>query len=447
MQQNISPKRPAWRFAPQAGWINDPNGLVYDGRHYHLFAQHNPNETIWGPMHWLHAVSDDLLHWREQGIVLYPNDLGSIFSGSAVVDVHNTAGFGAGAVVALFTQHGATECQSLAYMLDGEHFTLYEGNPVIANPGCPDFRDPKVFWHASTQDWRMVLAAGDCLEFYASADLRQWRKTGEFGRTQKGSEGVYECPDLFPLVAPNGDTAWVLLASIGAPPEAGGCRMHYFIGTYDGTCFCETETAAGLRRVDAGADDYAGVTFSGTEERFYLGWAANPHYAGRVPAVAYRGSFTLPRKLRLAQTEAGLCLAAEPVLPTLRDVDLGAGGAVPSGVWVLKLLAMGEFEVRLSNRLGEVLRFGCDEAGLFADRTQAGQRDFDDWFGRAPYAVSHTPRRLSGPVEMLLVWDGLLAEVYADQGTYVQTMLAYPGMSYDRLEVQGAVRAQLAVAE
>ena len=168
----IRDTRPALHFAPRNGWINDPNGLVYDKKQYHLFAQHNPDDIVWGPMHWLHAVSDDLLHWRELGIALYPDALGTMFSGSAVIDHGNAAGFGQGAMVALFTQHGERECQSVAYSLDGKHFLLYARNPVIENPGIPDFRDPKVFWYEKGQCYVMALAAGDCIEFYRSFDLK-----------------------------------------------------------------------------------------------------------------------------------------------------------------------------------------------------------------------------------------------------------------------------------
>ncbi|MGE8378959.1 MAG: glycoside hydrolase family 32 protein, partial [Sphingobacterium sp.] len=154
MNQAVEKYRPIFHFTPKQGWMNDPNGMVYLNGNYHLFFQHNPEKSVWGPMHWGHAISKDLIHWDEQKIALYPDSLGTIFSGSAVIDKNNTAGFGTGAMVAIFTHHnhqeedrktGLHENQSLAYSLDqGVTWTKYKGNPVLPNPGIWDFRDPKV---------------------------------------------------------------------------------------------------------------------------------------------------------------------------------------------------------------------------------------------------------------------------------------------------------------
>ena len=198
--------RPALHYTPQSWWINDPNGLVYAKGQYHLFAQYY-HEPVWGPMHWAHAVSRDLLHWEHLPIALAPDDLGAVFSGSAVFDQNNTSGLGRegqAPLVALYTSHGDFEQQSLAYSLDGVHFEKYSGNPVIPNQERADFRDPKVFWNPVKSCWSLVLAAGDHVEFFASPDLLHWTKTGRFGPQGNYSEGVWECPDLFPLAAPDG---------------------------------------------------------------------------------------------------------------------------------------------------------------------------------------------------------------------------------------------------
>ncbi len=448
MPQWIREGRPTVHFAPRKGWINDPNGLVHDGKRYHLFAQHNPDDNVWGPMHWLHAVSDDLLHWRELGIALYPDDLGTMFSGSAVIDCDNTAGFGPGAMVAMFTQHGAQQTQGIAYSLDGVHFTVYPGNPVITNPGIPDFRDPKVFWHTPTQSWRLVLAAGKCLEFYASEDLKQWRKTGEFGEREKGEAGVYECPDLFALPTPDGGEKWVLLCSIGAPPQDGGERIHYFIGEYDGDTFRQTEHMGQMLRLEAGKDNYAGVTFNGTGERLFLGWAALPLYAGKVPADPYRGCFTLPRKLALAQTTEGFRVTAEPVLPALRFAPLDAAGSLPASSYALRIRAQGAFAVELANPMGDVFRFGLDEAGdFFTDRSRSGVSDFEPLFASPQYACLRSKRLTEGPVDMTLVMDHTLSELYADQGMYAHSALLFPRVPYDTVRCDGAVTVQCASIE
>ncbi len=437
--------RPKKHFAPQSGWINDPNGLLYDGRQYHLFAQHNPNDTVWGPMHWLHAVSDDLLHWKELGIVLYPNELGTIFSGSAVIDADNTAGFGRGAVIAMYTQHGECECQSIAYSLDGMRFVPYEGNPVIKNPGISDFRDPKVFWYGKGNCWAMALAAKDCIAFYRSKDLRTWEKTGSFGKDENRYGDIFECPDLFPLTAPDGREIWVLLVSMAAPAEAGGGRMQYYLGEYDGATFHRMEEQDRALMVDAGPDNYAGVTFSGTAERIYLGWAANIAYAGKVPAGKYRGCMTLPRKLSLADTLDGVRLAAEPMTGGGEAAPLKDGDGLPEGAYELCMRAEGPFEVRLVNGLGEALRFGLDENnGIFTDRTKAGASKFHEGFGSALYSAASMPRLMQGAFDMRLIMDHTLAEVYADQGTYVSTMLVFPGERYASIRIQGKVSVEAA---
>lgn len=436
----IQEGRPSIHFAPQRGWINDPNGLVYDGTRYHLFAQHNPADTVWGPMHWLHAVSCDLLSWRELGIALYPNALGTMFSGSAVIDAQNTAGFGPGAMVAMFTQDGRTQTQGLAYSLDGERFTVYSDNPVIPNPGIRDFRDPKVFWHAQTRSWRMVLAAGQCMEFYRSDDLIKWHKTGEFGAKEKGEAGIYECPDLIALPAPGGQDLWVLMASIGARPQDGGERVQYFLGEYDGETFRQTEAIGRTLRVDAGPDHYAATTYSGTAERVLMGWAAAPVYAGKVPAGGYRGCLTLPRTLRLAQTQDGPRLASAPVLPPLCPRPLNHEGTLPTGAYVLRIRATGAFELGLCNGEGDAFTVGLDASGrIVTDRTGSGLSNFSEWFASRHYSVTQTPRLLSGPLEMTLIIDHTLMELFADEGTYAQTSLLFPRTPYSHLRMHGAV--------
>ena len=445
MSKWIQERRPKLHFAPQEGWINDPNGLIYDGAQYHLFAQHNPNETVWGPMHWLHAVSDDLLHWKELGIALYPNELGTIFSGSAVIDTENTAGFGSGAMIAMYTQHGERQTQSIAHSQDGMHFTPYEGNPVIENPGIVDFRDPKVFWNAKDSCWIMALAARDCIEFYRSKDMRVWEKTGSFGKNEDYYGDVFECPDLFPLRAPDGRVLWVLLVSMAAPAETGGSRMQYYLGEFDGVTFRKLSEQEQAFWVDTGFDNYAGVTYAGTPERIYFGWAASPTYAGKVPAGNYRGCMTLPRRLDLVNTDAGVRLAAEPMVQAKKYLPVTDGAKVPVGAFELRLKVDGPFEVRLANRLGQEFRFGLDGSNCFyADRTRAGASEFDAHYGSALYSVTSTQRLMTGPTEIRLILDHTLAELYADKGTYVHSTLVFPTTKYTKIRFTGKVEVQAA---
>ena len=210
--------RPQFHFTPAAHWMNDPNGLIYLNGKYHLFYQCYPEATVWGPMHWGHAVSTDLLHWKHLPIALYPDQLGWIFSGSAVIDTENTAGFGKNAMVAIYTyhndeiwQHGDKKPQSqgIAYSLDeGTTWTKYEQNPVLKHSGEQDFRDPKVFWHKESSKWIMTLATGDRIKLYSSTNLKNWQFESQFKPEEKEDLGVWECPDLFPLTI-DGEEVWV----------------------------------------------------------------------------------------------------------------------------------------------------------------------------------------------------------------------------------------------
>lgn len=177
------PFRNQIHFSPEANWMNDPNGMVFYKDEYHLFYQYHPYGTMWGPMHWGHAVSKDLIHWEHLPIALSPDENGAIFSGSAVIDWNNTAGFGKEAMVAIFTHAGNNrQVQSIAYSLDkGRTWTKYAGNPVMPNPPIPDWRDPKVFWHEESKQWVMTLAAKDKVMFYTSPNLKEWSYASEFG--------------------------------------------------------------------------------------------------------------------------------------------------------------------------------------------------------------------------------------------------------------------------
>lgn len=309
--------------------MNDPNGMVYFEGEYHLFYQYYPEGTTWGPMHWGHAVSEDLFHWKDLPIALYPDDLGYIFSGSAVIDWTNTSGFsqdGKPAMVAIFTYHdpvGAAEgrnnyqTQGIAYSLDrGRSWIKYCENPVINNPGEIDFRDPKVFWYAPDRQWIMVLAVRNHIAIYSSADLKKWTHLSDFDSPIGAYGGVWECPDLFPLVSEDGEeTRWVMIVNINPGAPNGGSGTMYFIGNFDGNRFDNQNTE--LHWIDYGKDNYAGVTWSGiTEEdgrRIFLGWMSNWQYGENVPTELWRSAMTLPRELNLRKIDEDWIVVSNPV--------------------------------------------------------------------------------------------------------------------------------------
>ncbi len=262
-------------FSPGNGWINDPNGLVFYEGEYHLFYQHNASGDTWGNISWGHAVSRDLVRWEELDVALEPDDLGLIFSGSAVVDKEDTSGFfdGGSGLVALYTNASgkdyAQQVQSLAYSSDrGRTWTKYERNPVLPNPDNPDFRDPKVFWHGPTGRWILLLAAGDRILFYASKNLKDWTKLSEFGADSGAHGGVWECPELFetPVDGDPNDTRWVLQVDVNPGFPEGGSGAQYFVGDFDGEAFTNENPPDTVLWADYGKDFYATQDWSNVPE-------------------------------------------------------------------------------------------------------------------------------------------------------------------------------------
>lgn len=262
--------RPQFHFTPQKNWMNDPNGLVYYKGEYHLFYQYNPNGNSWGDMSWGHAVSKDLVHWKELPLALSHDDEEMVFSGSAVVDWNNTTGFGTKKnppMVAIYTsayKNGGKQAQSLAYSTDrGRTWTKYQGNPVI-DIGSNNFRDPKVQWHAPTKSWLMTvsLSAEHKVRFYSSKNLKDWELQSEFGPAG-ATGGVWECPDLFPL-AVDGDKnniKWVLVVNINPGGIAGGSAAQYFVGDFDGKKFTADDKGSYTPPTGTVVQDFEGSGF------------------------------------------------------------------------------------------------------------------------------------------------------------------------------------------
>ncbi|HVU56976.1 MAG TPA: glycoside hydrolase family 32 protein [Puia sp.] len=444
--------RPQIHFTPQAHWMNDPNGLVYWKGVYHMFFQYYPNGSNWGPMHWGHAVSKDLVHWEQEPIALYPDSLGYIFSGSAVVDEHNSSGFGVGGkipLVAIFTQHDTArekarrndfQNQSIAYSLDdGKTWKKYAGNPVIKNPGIRDYRDPKVMWYAPTKKWIMVFAASDRIMIYSSSNLKEWTKESEFGKDAGSHGGVWECPDLFALPCGR-DSVWVLSVNVGWGGPNGGNGDQYFTGRFDGHSFVADDTA--IKWVDYGRDDYAGVTWSNTGgRRIFIGWMVNGAYAGSVPTEIWRSGMTLPRELRMEKINGKCLLVTKPA----KEVETLAEGwksfkdsIKMEAPFELRIStgAVGTFRIVLSNDAGEKAVVGYDKSAgeWYVDRRGAGKEDFHKEF-----AGRHVAPRLSrsGDLSLTLVVDVASLELFADGGLTVMSELVFPSKPYNKIEVVG----------
>lgn len=296
------PHRPHFHFTPPQMWMNDPNGMVFYDGEYHLFYQHYPDDIVWGPMHWGHAVSKNMVTWEHLPIALYPDSLGLIFSGSAVVDEHNTSGFKSGMeapLVAIFTYHNMEkekagvidfQYQGIAYSNDrGRTWTKYKENPVITNPGIRDFRDPKVFWHEPSQHWVMIFAARDRVKLYHSTNLKEWTFLSDFGENTGSHGGVWECPDLFELpVQGTNQKKWVMLVSINPGAINGGSGTQYFVGHFDGTKFTLDEDMAGEFGLEP-AFVPEGKVFEDFEGKNYRHWKIEGQAFGNNPA---KGGFS-----------------------------------------------------------------------------------------------------------------------------------------------------------
>ena len=468
--------RPQYHFTPPAHFMNDPNGLVYYQGEYHLFYQHNPFGDTWGHMSWGHAVSPDLVHWTHLPVALYEEDETMIFSGSAVVDWHNSSGLCAAAapathpcLVAVYTGHTATEqTQNVAGSHDrGRTWTRYAGNPVLAS-GSPNFRDPKVFWHTPTGRWVMVVALADQqrVGFYASADLKRWEHLSDFGPAG-ATGGMWECPDFFPL-AVDGDPGrqkWVLKVDVNPGAIAGGSGGQYFIGHFDGTAFVSDDPPERVRWIDYGKDFYAAQSWSDVPAAdgrcLWLGWMSNWQYALVTPTAPWRGALSIPRAVTLKEYPDGIRLVQRPVaeLQALRDRHYGCAD-VDSKVanahlreWNIRSPALeiaaecepgtaAEFglKVRKEATEGTCIGYDVNAGALFVDRTRSGNVGFD----------AHFPGRHAGPVQpeygtvkVHVFVDECSVEVFGNDGQTVITDLIFPSPQSTGVEVYatgGSVR-------
>ena len=440
--------RPKIHFTPPEGWTNDPNGLVkYDGK-YHLFYQHNPKEAVWGPMHWGHAVSTDFVNWEHLPIALYPDEHGTIFSGSAVADVENVSGLGKDGkipLIAFYTYHGEQQTQGIAYSLDGVNFTKYEGNPVIPNPGILDYRDPKMFWNPVHNCWSMVLAAAETCHFYKSKNLLDWEKTGEFGDRRIAAEGnhshgIWECPDMVPMVY-NGKTVWLLIGSMTIEKGKPIIGTQYFLGDFDGDKFINSMPFGYAERLDSGWDNYAGVAFNNVDEPLFIGWGTSWRYAADTPTGVYCGNMTLPRLLSLKDTPVGLRLASFPV--ELDSVFAKAEEKISGETFLLRVKGKGACKVTLRNSAGQYLCFGVDgENNLFLDRTNAGAKDFNEVFA-SECSVTKAKRFYDGEYTLDFVFDVSVSELFVDFGTRSMSMVCYPDVAFGEFLVEGDVGVQV----
>ncbi|RRQ50488.1 glycoside hydrolase family 32 protein [Maribacter algicola] len=467
--------RPQFHFSPEEKWMNDPNGLVYHKGIYHLFYQYYPDDIVWGPMHWGHATSKDMLHWEHKPIALFPDDHGYIFSGSAVVDTNNTSGFGTEEnppLVAIFTYHDMEgekagkndyQTQGIAYSLDnGDSWTKFDGNPIIKNEGIRDFRDPKVFWNAILNNWTMLLVAGDHLQIWQSDNLKAWEKVSEFGKDKGAHGGVWECPDMFKLNVEGTDTEkWVLLISINPGAPNGGSGTQYFVGDFDGTTFTTDQEVT--KWVDWGRDNYAGVTYNDTpdNERIFIGWMSNWDYARDTPTEVWRSANTIPRNLSLHKNNGTLELYSYPIANFDEIVERSYAekpvALKPGQKTQIPLKFGNQSEIRFhlealdskwifSNPEGDslVLQVNQKDKIFSLDRSKSGKVDFKSEFVNG-IQLMPIPNVPEGPIEVRMLLDQSSLEIFLNKGQYVMTNQIFPNADYKELTMENTSDTEIKI--
>ncbi len=495
--------RPRYHFSAARHWINDPNGLVCIDGLYHLFYQCNPFGTRWGNMSWGHAVSRDLVNWSERPIAL-PQREGavhteSIFSGSCVLDRENVSCLGKAGqapLLAFYTSHYSTapapmgrQAQSLAYSLDaGDTWQFHGDRPLIhlhrdndQGHNADEFRDPKVFYHAPSESWIMVLvlATDRKVIFYRSHNLLDWEAMSTFSDPGDNPQDLWEVPDLVEMRAPgSNDRRWVLLLSVNTEGihHQAGSTQHYFVGDFDGHefHFNASETGPvrdghhpGRNRLDWGRDFYAAVSFHNDPEPdpLVIAWMNNWLYANDIPHRGFRGQMTLARRLHLSEQGGQYRPVSEPIAPrTIRDVGrtLLAGQAVfpndpielslPVDTVCLRLntsdFIEGEFHIELHfgrARLAIVLDGHTGVASL--DRTGLHGKHLPKHFSACDSAYELD---LSN-ADLVIYLDQSSVEVFGNVGLWTITQQIFPSAPLSGVSIRhtqkGPVQVDLAMVQ
>lgn len=431
--------RPVYHHTPAWGWMNDPNGMFYKDGVWHLYFQYNPYGSQWENMTWGHSTSTDLIHWTFQGAPIEADAWGTIFSGSAVVDHNNTAGFGKGAVVAMYTSAGENQTQSIAYSNDnGQTFTKYDGNPVLTS-NTPDYRDPHVFWNEDIKRWNMIMAEGQHMDIYSSADLKEWKLESQFGAEYGNHGGVWECPDLMKMKVRGTDQyKWMLLCNNNPGGPFGGSATQYFVGQFDGHKFtCESAPEV-TKWMDYGKDHYATVTFDNAPDGRHvaMAWMSNWQYANQVPTMQYRSANSVPRDLDLYEYQGQTYCGVTPS-PELAAARPKKATKTLTEACEMVVTLKGNATITLANDKGEQVVMTYDEKSrTFAmDRTKSGQKEFSDDFAALTVAPVH------GKMSQLRLFiDRSSIEAFDADGKMAMTNLVFPTKPYNKVLVKGKAK-------
>ena len=427
--------RPQYHHSPAYGWMNDPNGMFYKDGEFHLYYQFNPYGSQWENMTWGHSTTKDLIHWEAQPIAIEPDAIGSIFSGSCVVDKNNTSGFGKGTIIAFYTSAGQHQTQSMAYSTDnGKTFKKYENNPILTSD-IPDFRDPKVFWNPEIQKWNLILAAGQEMRIYSSPNLKDWTYESSFGKEYGNHDGVWECPDLMKLQVRGTDKQkWMLICNINPGGPFGGSATQYFVGEFDGHKFtCDTKPEV-TKWMDYGKDHYATVTFDNAPDgrKIAIAWMSNWQYANQVPTKQFRSANSIARDLGLYEYQGDIYCS---VIPSKENLALrGKTVKKPTQACEIVVDMKSATEIVLWNTKGEQVVMSYDGAKhLFKmDRTKTGDNSFSEAFPAETCAPTY------GDIKQLRIFiDNSSIEAIDADGKMAMTNLVFPSEPYNNIKVKG----------
>lgn len=447
--------RPEFHFSPPFSWTNDPNGLVWFNNTWHLFYQFNPYGTKWGNMTWGHAISKDLCNWEYLQPAIFPDDLGTIFSGSCVVDKKNTAGFGENAIIAIYTSAGKSQTECIAYSNDeGKTFKKFSGNPVLTS-NVKDFRDPKVFWDIQTSKWIMSLAVGHNIEFYSSTNLKDWKFESRFGENYGAHGGIWECPDLIKLPVEGTENIykWVLLVNLNPGGLGGGSATQYFVGDFDGHRFTPFYDKDKTLWMDYGKDHYATVTWNNApdDRKIALAWMNNWQYANELPTNYFRGYMSLPRELSLViSSEGEYILASKPIkeidefkkptyynenITITTEYKLQLPEETIGGCYELDFsidsMSMKNVIMRLLNMHGEFVDLSINpkDRYLTIDRSTSGNVMFNEQFA----SVVKGPLSDDKKYSFRIIVDKSSIECFVNNGKLAMTNLVFPTEPYNRI--------------
>lgn len=439
--KNTEQFRPAYHHTPAYGWMNDPNGLFYKDGTWHLYYQYNPYGSQWENMTWGHSSSTDLVNWTAEPTAIEPDALGAIFSGCCVVDKKNTSGFGEGAIVAFYTSAGARQIQSMAYSTDGgKTFTKYADNPVITS-NAPDFRDPHVFWNDEADRWNMILAAGQQMSIYSSANLKEWKHESDFGTGYGCHNGVWECPDLMKMKVSGTDKEkWMLICNINPGGPYGGSATQYFIGHFDGKKFTCEDSPEETKWLDYGKDHYATITFDNAPDGRHVGiaWMSNWQYANQVPTKQYRSANSILRDFGLFEYEGETYCSVMPA----KEMDNARGVKLKSPTEACEIVVTlkGDTQLTLRNAKGEKVTISYDEneSTIDFDRRHSGNVSFSDAFPGIVTSPTY------GQVKTLRIFiDRCSIEIFDGDGKMAMTNLVFPSEPYNRLIIKGKAKANI----